>query len=633
MDYREAHRPTRALLIGSLLSAGVGLALPYANLVVKGTRPANTSLPFGVVALFFVCVLLNRALRRWGFGRDEMLVVFVMVLIAAAVPTWGMVGQLLPIMTGVFYYASPENKWGELLHPHLPEWFAPRGEELIRYFYESAPAGWAIPWGEWLRPLLAWSGLIGAFYVVSVCLMLLLRRQWIDKEKLIYPLMRLPVEMVAEHREGASPFWRDRLMWGGLLAVFAVTSVNGLHFHFPVVPFLKLRTDLPVRLEQELVVTRFWLNFSVVAFAYLISAQVAFSLWFFFLLTHWQAPLMRVAGFTTGPHEIYCANTPVVSYEAFGGMLVLVGMGLWNAREDWLNVIRGGGRGDRRELFGDRVALGLLAVGAVAVVWWLSAAGLPVLAGVVFLASAMVTFVALTRGIVQGGVPVSRAVLIPQSFTVYLLGTSRIGHAGLTTLAHAFAWTADIRVFLMPFFAHSLKLWRELHVPRRGITVAAASALVISLVVSTYVTIAWAYRHGGLNLSAWLFDGNPRVAYTYAASLMQNPVTTEWWRFAWLAVGAIIMYGLTVANAWFAWWPLPPLGFAIGPTQPVVDLWFSIFLGWLLKVLMLRYGGYQLYRRLTALLLGAILGQFVACGFWTAVDGLVGAKGHMLYIY
>ena len=74
----------RPLLIGSLLCAFVGVAFPYGNLVVRGTRPANTSLPFGVVALFFACVLVNRLLRRWRLGRDELLVVFVMILIAAA---------------------------------------------------------------------------------------------------------------------------------------------------------------------------------------------------------------------------------------------------------------------------------------------------------------------------------------------------------------------------------------------------------------------------------------------------------------------------------------------------------------------------------------------------------------------
>lgn len=621
----------RPILIGCVLSVGLGTALPYANLVVRGTRPANTSLPFGVVALFFVCVGVNRLFRRGRLSPRELLIVFVMILLAAAVPTWGMVGQLLPIMTGVFYYASPENKWADLLQPYLPHWLAPRGEKLVRYFYESAPAGWRIPWHEWVTPLLAWTGLILAFYVVSVCLMLLLRRQWVEKEHLIYPLMRLPLEMVDKGDPGGGPFWRNRLMWAGFGAVFALTGLEAFHFHWAVVPLIKLRGNLAIHLAQQVVVTRFWLNFSVVGFAYLISAEVAFSLWFFCLLTLWQAPLLRLAGINTGTPEIYCANTPAVSYQAFGGMIVMAVLGVWNAREDLVGLFSShpGGRGRAA----DRVTLTLFVVGYAGLVWWLARAGLPVVAGILFVAAALVTFVALTRGIVQGGVPVSRAVLIPQSFVVSLLGTERIGQAGLTALAGAFAWTADIRVFLMPFFAHALKLWKEVRARQRDLLVAASLAVTLSFVTSLYMTIRWAYRYGGLTLSAWLFHGCPRVAYTYAATLIQNPVSTQWWRFTWLVGGAAVMHALTAANAWFTWWPFHPLGFALGPTQPVVDLWFSIFLGWLLKVVLLRYGGYRLYHRATYVLLGAILGQFVACGFWTVVDAFVGAKGHMLYIY
>ena len=120
----------------------------------------------------------------------------------------------------------------------------------------------------------------------------------------------------------------------------------------------------------------------------------------------------------TGAHEIYCANTPVVSYEAFGGMIVLVALGAWNAREDLGRILRPGASREGAGVAGDRAALALAVLGFAAIIGWLRAAGLPVVAGVVFVVSALVTFIALTRGIVQGGVPVSRAVLIPQSFTV-----------------------------------------------------------------------------------------------------------------------------------------------------------------------------------------------------------------------
>jgi len=100
-----------------------------------------------------------------------------------------------------------------------------------------------------------------------------------------------------------------------------------------------------------------------------------------------------------------------------------------------------------------------------------------------------------------------------------------------------------------------------------------------------------------------------------------------------LAVGGAVMWGLTVLHYQIPRWPLHPLGFAIGPTQPVVDLWFSIFLGWFAKWLVLRLGGYRSFRVGVAVLLGVILGQFVASGVWGIIDGITQTTDNMIYVY
>ena len=38
-----------------------------------------------------------------------------MMMVSASIPTFGLVEHLLPMITGVFYYATPENDWGELI--------------------------------------------------------------------------------------------------------------------------------------------------------------------------------------------------------------------------------------------------------------------------------------------------------------------------------------------------------------------------------------------------------------------------------------------------------------------------------------------------------------------------------------
>ena len=58
----------------------------------------------------------------------------------------------------------------------------------MTWFFEGLPPGQAVPWGEWILPLFWWLSFIGAAACVSICLAVLLRRQWVDHERLVYPL-------------------------------------------------------------------------------------------------------------------------------------------------------------------------------------------------------------------------------------------------------------------------------------------------------------------------------------------------------------------------------------------------------------------------------------------------------------
>jgi len=276
--------------------------------------------------------------------------------------------------------------------------------------------------------------------------------------------------------------------------------------------------------------------------------------------------------------------------------------------------------------------VGLLAgLGVMAA--WLRLSGVPLLASGLFIFSALVTFLALTRSVCEGGVAVSRAALIPQSFTIYSVGADGLGRAGMASLGLAFSWTADIRVFLMPFFANALKLWDGIRAKRRGFLAVTTLVIAVSAVCSGYVLLKLSYKYGGINLSGWLYRGCPTVPFRYLAPRIQAGEAPMLSRWLFMGIGALTMAFLMFMHYRFTWWLLHPLGFAVGSTTPMANLWFSIFIGWLLKTLILGLGGVTLYRKLTPLFLGAILGQFMACAFWVVVDAFTGSSGNMLYVY
>jgi hypothetical protein len=75
----------------------------------------------------------------------------------------------------------------------------------------------------------------------------------------------------------------------------------------------------------------------------------------------------------------------------------------------------------------------------------------------------------------------------------------------------------------------------------------------------------------------------------------------------------------------FFWWPLYPVGYAVGSGWAISWMWFSILLGWLSKRVILSGGGLKAHRRAMPLFFGFILGQFLAGSLWSII-GIVFTK-------
>jgi len=61
--------------------------------------------------------------------------------------------------------------------------------------------------------------------------------------------------------------------------------------------------------------------------------------------------------------------------------------------------------------------------------------------------------------------------------------------------------------------------------------------------------------------------------------------------------------------------------------QSVTSLWFSYFLGWLIKFLVVKFGGQSVYLSLRRFMLGIIIGEALAVIFWTIIAWYTGVNG------
>ena len=99
-------------------------------------------------------------------------------------------------------------------------------------------------------------------------------------------------------------------------------------------------------------------------------------------------------------------------------------------------------------------------------------------------------------------------------------------------------------------------------------------------------------------------------------------------------VGAAITCLLAYLRLTFLRFPLHPLGYALATTQLMHYFWFSIFLGWLIRLAGLRLGGVRAIRnRLQPYMIGLILGSVVAVLLWDAVAIYRLAYGYTGQVY
>ena len=636
----------RAFLLGTALCLLIGVGTIYGNAIVQGTYMAWCFSNPVALFLFFYLVLGNLLIaalaRGFALRREELVLIFAMMMMSASIPTFGLVEHLLPMITGVFYYANPENDWAELIQPHVPAWIAPREESLIQGFYEGLPPGAPIPWEGWLESLGWWSVFLMALWLVSISIMVILRRPWIQGERLLYPIMQVPIEMVdggSGARRSVGHIFRQPQMWLGFALPALVATVNGLSSYHPGLPSFGWGSGLS--LFDGTIDIPFRFSFSLIGFSFFISRNLALSIWLFFLVTQFEQGIFNTFGLRSPERLGWYSNpdSPYLTHQAFGAMMVFALYTLWKARAHLTAVARrAGGLGqadDGEEIMSYRAAAITLLLGLAVMVAWLEAAGIPLLAAFLLAAVALLIFLALTRIVAEAGVALARAPYIAPDFVMATMGKSFLGSGGLTGLAYCYPWTADIVTFPMASCANNLKMIHEIVRGRKRVFFwGMVLALAVTLAGACWIILYLSYRHGGINLDNWFWLNSSDTPLAHAAAMMKNPSTTGLGGWLFTGFGAALMGVLVAVHQRVMWWPVHPLGLAMtGTIFTSGVMWFNVFLAWAVKGVVLKCGGGELYRKARSFFAGMILGSFVSSGTWLVIDALTGKQGNFVLVW
>jgi hypothetical protein len=635
--------PRRVFLIGLLLVVFLAVAGPYGHYIIQGNLYYTSYLPLGLIFPFlFVVTAVNGVLKwfrpRWALTPRDLLLIYIMVMVGGQPITYGMTSYLLSIMSAPYYFASPENRWAEFFHQYIPDWLVPQDRQAIVWFYQGLPPGEAIPWRAWLVPLIWWLPLIGAVMAASFAIVAIMRRQWVENERLIFPLNEVPLAMVEGAADGRpSPsFMRNRVFWVGFAIPFGITCWNTLSYFYPTVSV--------IRFDKWMSFTNFpqvRLLFSplVIGLTYFVNLDVSFSIWFFWALGMVQQAIFNKTGFTVGTPDTYDSINAAMAWQGFGAFVVMVLLGLWVARSHLAEVFgKAFGRApevdDSRELLSYRVAVWTLILSVAYIAFWMLKSGMSALVVVMFLFAALILFLGVTRCVIEGGLVFVRGPLIPQTFVIRTLGNYVIfDRVTMTALAFSYAWLCDMICEFMPFAANAAKLASARRLGRRAVVKAVVVSLAVSILVSVFYTIYLGYHHGAFNWDEWAFSGGgSQTPFDNLVSKFQNPFPPDTKRIMMMGIGAVVGAAIIAARYRFPGVPLHPLGFAVASVIQVTWCMLSIFLGWLAKLVIIKLGGLQLFLKARPFFLGLILGHFTGAGLSAFIDYFFFlGQGHTVY--
>jgi len=627
------------LVIGLGLLVFASFVTTYADLVIKQIQIGILQFAPAAVGLLGIVVLLNRlgraTTRRFFLSPPDLLVIYAMLLIGTLLSSRGMVEKLIPSLVHLNYYATPENRWREMFYHNVPDWlvaFDPHGpikQDVSKDFYEGLHYGEPIPYDRWLPPLVGWSGVILSVLLVFLCLSALLRRQWADNEKLVFPLVHLPLHILRE--ETAGPFFRHRLTWFGFALPAFVFLLNGLHVIFPPVPQIQLSHNLTQYLVtppwNAMYSTTIYCSFAAIGFSYFLSSDLLFSLWFFYFLTRLQDVIASSFGLTLDNMPLYPTRL-YIGYQVAGAYFVVAGY-LVKTGWPYLQQVarqalgRGSELDDRDEILPYRWAVWGVILGGAGAIYWCVAAGMSVWLAVAEMGIYLfIVSLVMARSVSEAGLLMTETSFRPIDVVALFTPKHGLGGNNLTILAFLdTVFTRDLRGMLLSSFLDDQKMAENLRFQQRSLLIAIVVAVLVGLVAASYFSLTIIYRHGNVTLYTYP-DANARWAVSDAAAAMEQETDGNVIRPIFFGVGLAFTLLLVVMRTLYVWWPLHPLGYALSASWSLIVFWFPIFVTWLIKTLILRYGGMKLYRQAMPFFLGLILGEFAMAVAWATFSCL-----------
>jgi hypothetical protein len=583
----------------------------------------------GAIFWLFLIALLNGGLKRWrphaALRPAEFALIFAMTTVAAAIAAQDSVMQLLPIHLYPFR-ASQAGAMGPF-RQFIPRWMIPQEPGVVEPYYEGDSTLWSLErLTAWTIPLLVWMAYLLVLGATMWSWNVILRRRWMDHDRLTFPNVQLPLEIC--RAAGLGGALSGRLFWGGFVTAAIVESLARLQQMVPLIPSAPMVIDLGPILEaapspwNALAPMQPMCSPLHLGLCYFVPLDILFSGGFFYLFRKGLEVYGRAMGWRDLGWD--AAGFPYSRAQAAGAWVVLFLLLILAERHHLKQVIaaaflpRERAPDDSGEPGSYRWAGRLLVGGTLLLIAFSVAGGMSIGVALLFYACFWILQITATRIYAQVGPPTLELYFLqPQWTLTTALGTHFLSPASATHLSLLIWLTRTGSGLPMAHQLSAFYVGRQTRAAPRPLGRWVLIAFGVGALTCLLAYLHYAYRVGEDQWveGGWRESGAPG-AVAWINDWVSAPSDPEWNELSFMLVGGGTTLALAKASFTFIGFPLHPIGFALAMCYGVEYTWPSFLFMWAFKGLVLRYGGLRQFQAFRPPFLGLMLGGLITPVCW-----------------
>lgn len=611
---------------------------------------------FGGLVLFILLInpLLRRLHKGLALNGKQLAVALVLILAVCGIPGSSFLRLFSNCLVLPFKYERSTPGWKEQkVLEAVPPGMMPdvHSDEntVLNGFVQGLGTGTEhisikdVPWAAWKEPLLFWIPLVFILWVGLIALSVVLHKQWSEHENLAYPVAGFANSLLSGEGKQGSSVLRNRLFWFGAGIVLFVHLNNFSAAWFPGWIQIPMKFDFsPLAILFPKMVDEWFYSillapeifFTPIAFSFFLASDISFSigigppLWLIVKnIILGYGLLVTVSNGAFQPNDGTFLN--------FGAYLGIFLIFLYTGRHFYNRVLRSALFLPVREKTtgGSTAAMRVFLFSMALFTIYLSVSGLAWQFAFFYMLSLVLFYAVVSRIVAETGLFYIGVQWAPGVAFLGLFGAKALGPeiVAIMFLLNA-VLTVDPSETVMPFIINAFKITSLQKIKAGRMAFFFVGAIMLGLCIAVPLTLYIQYDQGVTSIDMFDTEMAPKYGFDTLVRMKQkleaqgtlavSESMSGWERITNIVpkrrfvidflIGLFLVLICSVGRFRFTKWPIHPVMFLIWHTWFARMLFISFLAGWLIKVMVTKYGGDTMYRKSKPFMIGLVGGEMLA---------------------